>query len=80
MCMMCVCTHVQMYIVYMYVHVYLHMSTCEYTMYKPSKCIYICCSGIKIVPRGMSRGVRKIAQSKVPNLSKYEDISEYVLG
>lgn len=36
--------------------------------------------GIKIVPRGMSRGVRKIAQSKVPNLSKYEDISEYVLG
>ncbi len=28
----------------------------------------------------MSRGVRKIAQSKLPNLSRYEDISEYVLG
>lgn len=37
-------------------------------------------SGIKVVPRGVSRGVRKIAQSRIPNLSRYEDISEYVLG
>jgi ribosome biogenesis protein SSF1/2 len=36
--------------------------------------------GIRVVPRGMSRGVRKITQSKIPNLSKYEDISEYILG
>jgi len=31
---------------------------------------------IKVVPVGMSRGVKKIVQSKVPNLSKFSDISE----
>lgn len=33
---------------------------------------------IKVVPVGMTRGVKKIMQSKVPNLSKYSDISEYM--
>ena len=37
-------------------------------------------SGIKVVPRGMTRGVRKIAQCRVPNLHKYSDISDFVLG
>ncbi|KAI8518304.1 hypothetical protein Bbelb_043210 [Branchiostoma belcheri] len=35
---------------------------------------------IKVVPMGMSRGVKKLLQSKVPNLKKYEDVSEYILG
>ncbi|XP_078604528.1 suppressor of SWI4 1 homolog isoform X1 [Branchiostoma floridae x Branchiostoma japonicum] len=35
---------------------------------------------IKVVPIGMSRGVKKLLQSKVPNLKKYEDVSEYILG
>lgn len=33
---------------------------------------------IKAVPVGLSRSVKKIVQSKVPNLSKYEDISEFL--
>ncbi|XP_045211549.2 suppressor of SWI4 1 homolog [Mercenaria mercenaria] len=33
---------------------------------------------VKVVPVGMSRGVKKIMQAKVPNLGKYGDISEYM--
>lgn len=33
---------------------------------------------IKAVPVGLSRSVKKIVQSKIPNLSKYEDISEFL--
>ena len=33
---------------------------------------------IKAVPVGISRGVKKIVQSKIPNLAKYEDISEFL--
>lgn len=32
---------------------------------------------IKIVPTGLSRGVKKLVQAKVPNLSKCQDISEF---
>ncbi len=38
------------------------------------------CSAIRVKPRGLSRGVRKLVKSRVPDLSKYHDISEYVLG
>ncbi|XP_052816687.1 suppressor of SWI4 1 homolog [Mya arenaria] len=33
---------------------------------------------IRVVPVGMSRGVKKLIQAKVPNLAKYGDISEYM--
>lgn len=33
---------------------------------------------IKVVPVGLSRGVKKIVQAKVPNLSKCQDISEFL--
>lgn len=32
---------------------------------------------IKVVPTGLSRGVKKLVQAKVPNLSKCQDISEF---
>ncbi|XP_029166344.1 protein Peter pan [Nylanderia fulva] len=33
---------------------------------------------IKVVPTGLSRGVKKLVQAKVPNLSKCQDISEFL--
>lgn len=33
---------------------------------------------IKIVPTGLSRGVKKLVQAKVPNLSKCQDISDFL--
>lgn len=33
---------------------------------------------IKVVPVGLSRGVKKLVQAKVPNLSKCEDISDFL--
>lgn len=35
---------------------------------------------LKVVPVGMSRGVKKIIQEKIPNLSKLEDISDLLLA
>jgi ribosome biogenesis protein SSF1/2 len=35
---------------------------------------------IKVVPVGMSRPLKKIVQGKVPNLSRYQDMSEYLTG
>ncbi|XP_071948070.1 suppressor of SWI4 1 homolog [Antedon mediterranea] len=32
---------------------------------------------IKVVPAGMSRSVKKLLKTKVPNLSRYTDVSEY---
>ncbi|KAG8238449.1 hypothetical protein J437_LFUL002906 [Ladona fulva] len=32
---------------------------------------------VKVIPKGMSRSVKKIIQSKVPNLAHLEDISEF---
>lgn len=32
---------------------------------------------IKVVPVGVSKGVKKIVQGKIPNLAKCEDISEF---
>lgn len=33
---------------------------------------------IKVVPVGISRGVKKLVQAKVPNLSKCEDFSDFL--
>jgi len=33
---------------------------------------------IKVVPVGVSKGVKKIVQSRVPNLSRFDDISEFI--
>ncbi|XP_071439348.1 protein Peter pan [Hetaerina americana] len=32
---------------------------------------------IKVIPKGISKSVKKIVQSKVPNLSRFEDMSEF---
>uniref|UniRef100_A0A7N6BR12 Brix domain-containing protein n=1 Tax=Anabas testudineus TaxID=64144 RepID=A0A7N6BR12_ANATE len=34
---------------------------------------------LKVVPVGMSRGVKKLMQEKFPNMSKFEDISELLM-
>lgn len=34
---------------------------------------------IRVVPVGVSRSVKKIIQSKIPDLSKYEDISDFLI-
>jgi ribosome biogenesis protein SSF1/2 len=33
---------------------------------------------IKAVPMGLSKGVKKLVQSKVPNLGQFEDISGFI--
>merc|ERR1719262_643478 len=33
---------------------------------------------IKIVPVGLSKGVKKIATGKIPNLARFEDMSEFL--
>jgi ribosome biogenesis protein SSF1/2 len=33
---------------------------------------------IKAVPVGLSKGVKKLVQSKVPNLGRFEDISDFI--
>ena len=35
---------------------------------------------IKVVPVGMSKPLKKLVQGKVPNLSRYQDMSEYLAG
>nr|XP_006817726.1 PREDICTED: suppressor of SWI4 1 homolog [Saccoglossus kowalevskii] len=34
---------------------------------------------IKVVPIGMSRGIKKLIQTRIPNMSRYSDVSEYLL-
>ena len=36
------------------------------------------CSQIDVAPVGMSKGVRKLLQAKVPNMAKFDDVSEYI--
>lgn len=38
----------------------------------------LCCSQIDVAPVGMSKGVRKLLQAKVPNMAKFSDVSEYI--
>ena len=33
---------------------------------------------IKVVPVGLSKGIKKIATGKIPNLAKFEDMSEFL--
>jgi ribosome biogenesis protein SSF1/2 len=33
---------------------------------------------IKAVPVGLSKGVKKLVQSKVPNLGQFEDVSDFI--
>ena len=33
---------------------------------------------IKAVPVGLSKGVKKLVQSKVPNLGRFEDVSDFI--
>lgn len=33
---------------------------------------------VKVVPVGISKGVKKVVQGKVPNLAKCNDISEFL--
>lgn len=36
-------------------------------------------SSLKVVPVGMSRGVKKLMQERFPNMNKLEDISELLM-
>ena len=36
------------------------------------------CSAIKVSPVGTSRSVKKLLKQNVPDLSKYEDISDFI--
>ncbi|XP_077986752.1 suppressor of SWI4 1 homolog [Glandiceps talaboti] len=35
---------------------------------------------IKVVPVGMSRGVKKLIQAKIPNMARYHDVSEFLMN
>ena len=41
--------------------------------------IFSSCSNIQAAPIGISRGVKKLIQTKLPNMSQLSDISDYVL-
>lgn len=41
--------------------------------------VSLLCSSIKVVPVGMSKGVKKLMQERFPNMSKFDDISELLL-
>ena len=33
---------------------------------------------MKVVPVGLSKGVKKLVQGKVPNLGRYDDVAEFL--
>jgi ribosome biogenesis protein SSF1/2 len=41
--------------------------------------LLLLCSSLKVVPVGMSRGVKKLMQERFPNMNKFEDISELLM-
>ena len=41
--------------------------------------MFINCSNVRVVPVGMTKAVKKLVRGSVPNLSKYNDISDFVL-
>lgn len=49
---------------------------CVHVLFYVTRHLY---SSIKVVPVGMSKGVKKLMQEKFPNMSKFEDISELLL-
>ena len=40
---------------------------------------HVVCSAVRVVPRGVSRGVKKLSRTHLPDLGRYSDISEYLL-
>ena len=43
-----------------------------------NKIFILCCSAIKVLPVGASRSVKKLLKPHVPDLSKYQDISDFI--
>ena len=43
-----------------------------------NKMFKLCCSAIKVLPVGASRSVKKLLKPHVPDLSKYQDISDFI--
>lgn len=43
-----------------------------------TKCIDFRHYVIRVTPTGLNRGVKKLVLGKVPNLAKYNDVSDYV--
>ena len=45
--------------------------------------VYVCCfpplSHIKVTPAGMSRPIKKLIKTQVPDLHKYKDIADFVM-
>ena len=37
------------------------------------------CSHIKVVPAGMSRSIKKLVKTQIPDLHKYKDIADFVM-
>ncbi|KAL0992904.1 hypothetical protein UPYG_G00100770 [Umbra pygmaea] len=57
-----------------------HIKRCVLLNYDPvSEEIEFRHYSLKVVPVGMSRGVKKLMQEKFPNMSKFEDISELLI-
>ncbi|XP_054707646.1 suppressor of SWI4 1 homolog [Uloborus diversus] len=46
--------------------------------YNEDKCIELRHYAIKIVPTGISKAVKKLIQSKVPNLGQYQNVGEFL--
>lgn len=50
----------------------------DYTL-KLTNMLFPPCSSLKVVPVGASRGVKKLMQERVPDMNKFEDISELLM-
>lgn len=35
-------------------------------------------SNVKVVPVGLSRGVKKLIKAEIPDLSRYNDVSDFI--
>ncbi|GIY28698.1 suppressor of SWI4 1 homolog [Caerostris darwini] len=51
---------------------------CLLLNYNEDKTIELRQYAIKVIPTGMSKAVKKLIQNKVPNLSQYEDIGDFL--
>ena len=43
-----------------------------------STCILLYSSNIQVTPVGITKPIKKLLKAKVPDMSKYSDISDYV--
>ncbi|TMS14908.1 Suppressor of SWI4 1-like protein [Larimichthys crocea] len=55
------------------------MATMFQNMFPAINVHKVCSIVLKVVPVGMSRGVKKLMQERFPNMSKFEDISELLM-